>query len=162
MDSRWQAEQVNNWITDFLIDDAGSSVSSELAPHAPAWLKQFRQASCDHRQLPIDQLEEVDVQHGLMTGFESIAIPDSLVDEVPLLIGNFLYDLGERGRISGGVGLRSWINALGSEFSRTRSGETASIERVASKIGRNDPCPCGSELKYKKCCLRLLDDESPK
>lgn len=21
------------------------------------------------------------------------------------------------------------------------------------KIGRNDPCPCGSNLKYKKCCL---------
>jgi methionyl aminopeptidase len=21
------------------------------------------------------------------------------------------------------------------------------------KVGRNDPCPCGSELKYKKCCL---------
>ncbi|MDH5468758.1 MAG: SEC-C metal-binding domain-containing protein, partial [Candidatus Aminicenantes bacterium] len=19
--------------------------------------------------------------------------------------------------------------------------------------GRNDPCPCGSGLKYKKCCL---------
>ena len=23
---------------------------------------------------------------------------------------------------------------------------------VAEKIGRNDPCPCGSEKKYKKCC----------
>ena len=23
------------------------------------------------------------------------------------------------------------------------------------KVGRNDPCPCGSGLKYKKCCLRL-------
>jgi SEC-C motif-containing protein len=22
----------------------------------------------------------------------------------------------------------------------------------AEKIGRNDPCPCGSEKKYKKCC----------
>jgi len=21
------------------------------------------------------------------------------------------------------------------------------------KIGRNDPCPCGSAIKYKKCCL---------
>lgn len=21
------------------------------------------------------------------------------------------------------------------------------------KVGRNDPCPCGSSLKYKKCCL---------
>ena len=23
-----------------------------------------------------------------------------------------------------------------------------------SKIGRNDPCPCGSGKKYKKCCGR--------
>lgn len=22
------------------------------------------------------------------------------------------------------------------------------------KIGRNDPCPCGSEVKYKYCCLK--------
>jgi len=21
------------------------------------------------------------------------------------------------------------------------------------KVGRNDPCPCGSGLKYKKCCF---------
>ena len=25
--------------------------------------------------------------------------------------------------------------------------------REASKVGRNDPCPCGSGKKYKKCCL---------
>jgi hypothetical protein len=24
----------------------------------------------------------------------------------------------------------------------------------ASAIGRNDMCPCGSKLKYKKCCLK--------
>jgi preprotein translocase subunit SecA len=24
--------------------------------------------------------------------------------------------------------------------------------RVAQKVGRNDPCPCGSGKKYKKCC----------
>src|SRR5262245_13853735 len=23
-----------------------------------------------------------------------------------------------------------------------------------SKIGRNDPCPCGSGKKYKRCCYR--------
>jgi uncharacterized protein YecA (UPF0149 family) len=22
------------------------------------------------------------------------------------------------------------------------------------KVGRNDPCPCGSQKKYKKCCGR--------
>ncbi|MBW1647911.1 MAG: preprotein translocase subunit SecA [Deltaproteobacteria bacterium] len=27
-------------------------------------------------------------------------------------------------------------------------------QRTAAKVGRNDPCPCGSGKKYKKCCGR--------
>ena len=26
------------------------------------------------------------------------------------------------------------------------------IRRITPKVGRNDPCPCGSGKKYKKCC----------
>ena len=26
------------------------------------------------------------------------------------------------------------------------------IRKDAPKVGRNDPCPCGSGKKYKKCC----------
>jgi len=29
----------------------------------------------------------------------------------------------------------------------------AGFRRAGPKIGRNDPCPCGSGKKYKKCCL---------
>ena len=29
-----------------------------------------------------------------------------------------------------------------------------SIKREHPKVGRNDPCPCGSGIKYKKCCGR--------
>lgn len=28
----------------------------------------------------------------------------------------------------------------------------APLRREAPKVGRNDPCPCGSGQKYKKCC----------
>ncbi|WP_214021440.1 anaerobic sulfatase maturase [Methanoculleus sp.] len=28
-------------------------------------------------------------------------------------------------------------------------------ERGSVQVGRNDPCPCGSGLKYKKCCGRM-------
>lgn len=28
------------------------------------------------------------------------------------------------------------------------------VVRESPKIGRNDPCPCGSGRKYKKCCGR--------
>jgi len=26
------------------------------------------------------------------------------------------------------------------------------VRRAGAKAGRNDPCPCGSGKKYKKCC----------
>jgi preprotein translocase subunit SecA len=31
-------------------------------------------------------------------------------------------------------------------------GSAAQTVRREKKIGRNDPCPCGSGKKYKKCC----------
>ncbi len=30
---------------------------------------------------------------------------------------------------------------------------------MVEKVGRNDPCPCGSGKKYKSCCLK---NEQPK
>ena len=30
-------------------------------------------------------------------------------------------------------------------------GATSQVKRDAPKVGRNDPCPCGSGKKYKKC-----------
>jgi preprotein translocase subunit SecA len=31
------------------------------------------------------------------------------------------------------------------------AGEAHQAKRDASKVGRNDPCPCGSGKKFKKC-----------
>jgi SEC-C motif-containing protein len=30
----------------------------------------------------------------------------------------------------------------------------ATLRNAEPKVGRNDPCPCGSGKKYKKCCGR--------
>ena len=34
---------------------------------------------------------------------------------------------------------------------------TTPVRREGPKVGRNDPCPCGSGKKYKKCCLQKLN-----
>ncbi len=34
------------------------------------------------------------------------------------------------------------------------AGVTVAADPAKSEIGRNDPCPCGSGKKYKKCCAR--------
>jgi len=43
-----------------------------------------------------------------------------------------------------------FISGRGAE----RRQESASNQRANRKIGRNDPCPCGSGKKYKRCCGR--------
>ena len=49
----------------------------------------------------------------------------------------------------------------GSDTSQTASAPPALISGE-TKIGRNEPCPCGSGLKYKKCCLLKSDQEKNK
>lgn len=38
-------------------------------------------------------------------------------------------------------------------FARRGSMIARESARAAPQVGRNDPCPCGSGKKYKKCCL---------
>jgi preprotein translocase subunit SecA len=41
------------------------------------------------------------------------------------------------------------------EYILSRGEETTTkqtVKRDGIKVGRNDPCPCGSGKKYKKCC----------
>ena len=40
-----------------------------------------------------------------------------------------------------------------------RSPRPEPYERESPKIGRNDPCPCGSGKKYKRCCGRANSED---
>ena len=50
-------------------------------------------------------------------------------------------------------GLKAWDEIMSREDQQaiTREYRTSKIIR-REKIGRNDPCPCGSGKKYKNCC----------
>ena len=53
---------------------------------------------------------------------------------------------------------RSTVRNLGLHDSLEESFETENLlpeqRKTEEKIGRNDPCPCGSGKKYKKCCMK--------
>ena len=53
------------------------------------------------------------------------------------------------------------IASEGTAESRAATTEKARpyVKRADQKVGRNDPCPCGSGKKYKKCCGREAGDE---
>ncbi|HOL18362.1 MAG TPA: SEC-C metal-binding domain-containing protein, partial [Bacillota bacterium] len=53
------------------------------------------------------------------------------------------------------VGVRPRVASLGSGSGAAPASQSPSPKSqpvTAEKIGRNDPCPCGSGKKYKKCC----------
>lgn len=51
--------------------------------------------------------------------------------------------------------MKKWMKAHEAELKAEQSGDVPKVETVVHegpRIGRNDPCPCGSGKKYKKCC----------
>ena len=44
--------------------------------------------------------------------------------------------------------------AAGSAMNQRSQGDNVTVRRTTPKVGRNDPCPCGSGKKYKNCCGR--------
>ena len=72
------------------------------------------------------------------------SLPQTLVhDEVSAL------DLGGRGDVAPGPG---GPPARGARAPLPLPGGITPSAGTAPKVGRNDPCPCGSGKKYKKCC----------
>lgn len=50
-------------------------------------------------------------------------------------------------------GLEEWDERLSAEKRKEiRKQFNLDHQAVSTKVGRNDPCPCGSGKKYKKCC----------
>ncbi|MGP1577320.1 MAG: preprotein translocase subunit SecA [Treponema sp.] len=46
------------------------------------------------------------------------------------------------------------FNRSGSVMGASSQPENVQVVRTSPKVGRNDPCPCGSGKKYKHCCGR--------
>jgi uncharacterized protein len=55
--------------------------------------------------------------------------------------------------------LKEWVEQLAAEEARLCAenarlrAEIAALQAKPKAVGRNDPCPCGSGKKFKKCCL---------
>lgn len=106
---------------------------------------------------------------------KNAVLVENLVDEIQLVcqmdesMDEVIYELERRGLefnteaqferfiklvIDVKNNTRLWANRgyTPNEFSQLFSERKASSSS-AVKVGRNDPCPCGSGKKYKKCCM---------
>ena len=100
-------------------------------------------------------IEEPDLKPALLEGVGSLALPASVRAVVPDLCAALLGELEAQGRLSGGRSLGRFVRALRGAYDERTTDKPRTIRNPGgASIGRNDPCPCGSGKKYKKCCMR--------
>ncbi|MCG3126221.1 MAG: hypothetical protein CHACPFDD_01051 [Phycisphaerae bacterium] len=154
MTDAYRRETIENWVSDFCASDAIRAFGGGVREYAQDVLVQFMVAACDSRGAAPGDIDEPDVRAALLNRVAKLDLPASIQRELPGLCGEFLSQLEDAGRLGGGRVLGAYARALRSGFEEAASGKAKPIERPGSRIGRNDPCPCGSGKKYKKCCMR--------
>lgn len=146
-------EKIENWVGDFCASDAAQSLSSGIREYAPELLTRFLVAACEARDVEPDEIDEPDLKPALLK-LAGLDIPASIKLQVPALCGAMLAELENQGRLGGGRVLGAYVRALKEAFAEAIAGKPKPVKRAGSRIGRNDPCPCGSGKKYKKCCAK--------
>ncbi len=121
------AEWSEGFITGFMFNEEAWSL---LSMGQPTWFTPFLRLGTDEG---IDITKSVGDAETWMNGIE------------PALVRIHAYWKEKRGSQPVGVFNADFHHHRGQK-------EIAPIVRGGPKIGRNDPCPCGSGKKFKKCC----------
>jgi len=153
MQGPYSHQQIENWVGDFCSSDAILAFPSGVREHASAVLVRFMIATCEVRNVEPGDMEEADLKTALLGSIAKLNLPAGIKSKVPALCGALLCHMEAEGRLSDGKLLGAYTRALSEAFEDAASGKPKPIVRPGSRLKRNDPCPCGSGKKYKKCCL---------
>lgn len=107
-------------------------VRIQLSPEAAEQRKKMIEAQKQH-------INNVNAQHNESTSGFAQQVAHSQSQQSAR--NNFNGDMARR-------------QAVNSSTNQRSQGDNITVRRTAPKVGRNDPCPCGSGKKYKQCCGR--------
>ena len=97
-------------------------------------------AEARHRQIEAQkqQMDKVNAQH----------------NDAGNTAAQMAHNTAQRSALSSFNGDQARRQAAGSSMNQRSQGDNITVRRTMPKVGRNDPCPCGSGKKYKNCCGR--------
>jgi SEC-C motif len=152
-DNRW-----DNWAGDFAESFGVGLLDPSVRDLVPDILTHFGNAVRRiDRNFP-DEVSSGTFATVLSEVMPRLGLPDESRPHVPEVVARFLDYLQESGRVGEGSDWAAQVRVIGRSY-RERLKPDGGVKGVtirkpadASPVGRNDPCPCGSGKKYKKCC----------
>lgn len=158
---------------DFQESKAIKSKTTAYKENANYVVKSFLDYVFFHEHKEIREMTDEHVKH-FMLEFAPRKLTFATEDtkKVPEILADFLIFLETEGHIHNGVQLGDIAKANSRAFMKVMPKQKKATTKKAvkptkkkvptkkskkkvvleAKVGRNDPCPCGSGKKYKKCC----------
>ena len=105
----------------------------------------------------MSEVEFMGFLYGANSSFKEVLVLDDLTEEseikAELDFEKLLWNMHDA-KAEWLYGMKEWEEIFDDEKRKQIKKEynRSKIVVKEKKIGRNDPCPCGSGLKYKKCC----------
>lgn len=151
-------------LTDFISDYLGSThfslLETEVKEHAEAILG-FALAEAGRACPEFPENADAGLFEQVLTeGVARLDLPQAARRGAPALLSAFFEYLASAGRYPPAGEWVGWVEEVGARyaarFREDGSVKGATVRHSLPSVGRNDPCPCGSGKKFKKCCMEVL------
>jgi hypothetical protein len=147
------------FIDEFILSQEFLFLSSDVKEHAAGLLGSFA-AACRRRGFAPDTFSIAALEEVLMNHLARLDTPLAVRRMAPKLLGSFFDYLTQSGRFPPAGAWTEWVTALDERYQEkfrddgSVKGET--FRKRYTDVNRNDPCPCGSGKKFKKCCMNII------
>ena len=148
-----------NYVSDYISSEYFAFLHPDLKNHAEPLLHHFLDEAERQGNFPnavnADFIEKI-----LIENVAQLDLPLIVRQSVPDLLEAFFDYLAASGKYPDAQEWSGWMPAIGTRYAErfredgSVKGET--VRHKLDKVGRNDPCPCGSGKTFKKCCIDLL------
>jgi hypothetical protein len=137
-------ETIEHWVSEYLSSTPGEIQGRAFGERCGQVLVAFLQGTGAD---PAD-LDEPSIRDGVAIGLGPLQLEQAEREAVPGLLEDFLGYCETAGRLSGGSVLGNYARVTATAHLLKKQ-----VRKPTIKVGPNDPCPCGSGKKYKKCCM---------
>jgi hypothetical protein len=152
-------DQAENFISDYASSEHFMFLPPAVKENAESLLGAFFRQAGEKTQA-LESLKARDVEEVFLGHMPRLNVTVEAKRAVPELLDGFFTFLKDTGRFPAAGAWQMCVETVRGKYLEgirdDGSVKGTTFKKKYTDVGRNDPCPCGSGKKFKKCCMELL------
>ncbi|MDB5105174.1 MAG: hypothetical protein JWP91_2863 [Fibrobacteres bacterium] len=153
-------DQAESLISDYAVSEHYMFLDPKARENVEPVLMAFFRKAAEGGGATLESLKAKDVEEVLLNSMPRLDLPADLKRAVPDQLEGFFAFLKDTGRFPPAGAWRMCVEAVRKRYLDSLrddgSVKGTTFKKQYTDVGRNDPCPCGSGKKFKKCCMELI------